>query len=483
MRLSVCCFPVVVLLGLACTVEIVGAVKKVSRGSNGGAPEAGLQGNTAYVVKPGSTHNIKLQAHATTNPTMKPSTTPTLNPTSIHPTLSPTANPTMTPTTTFPTFSPTINPTTANPTVCPTFAPTATGVHFRKLQFFDEHRCSVPYCGISQEYEMKFSRKIEAECHFHTPIIPKSPLMIFGHSKRDHFHELAARIAVSKVVTCLVLLENAQDEWDYIKDMHVVANEMAYESTHPPLVGYPPEFRTQSVFHDAIGNRVGFMGVGVHASHAILANQMAVKKQYPEYLNADFNYTGVIALSPTKVRGVTESLHPDVYSHQQAPNDTPGLGPILVFAGSADCNSPKESHALPIYGIPQVCKTYVELKGGNQCYYPMNVTYIMQQEGYRGWLTEAYEEERQACLLSENTCIENQQRNRAARCTAEDCRIYMDPGLQKEIVRDIIGPWVRYVYLKEHSSFREFNQEILKYKSLGHVTYHQRSCEWSGNLP
>jgi len=332
----------------------------------------------------------------------------------------------------------------------------------------DDKRCSLPYCDWSDEYKNKFSRKIDVECHFHTPV-EISPMIIFGHSPKEHFHELCEQIAAMKVICCLVELKGSQDEWDYPKDMMHVASEMYEESTYG-----------DSIFYNVIIPKVAFMGKGEHGSHALLTIQMS--QRYPEYVDNRFTYGGYIVLSPSmKVKGVLEGLRPQ-YERADIPLGlTPGYGHLLIFAASADCVDENKSNAVPIFGQVNGCKTYVELQGGSHCFYAQNASHVVEEEGYRGFRTESAFEEREACLLRENECLS---RDRAIEAPGSDRIISMDPGLQKQIIRDIISPWVRWVCLDENSSFTVFKQAILQH-ATDNVWYNQRSCEFSygGNLP
>lgn len=44
--------------------------------------------------------------------------------------------------------------------------------------------------------------------------------------------------------------------------------------------------------------------------------------------------------------------------------------PVLIFTGSQDCIVPTASHGGPMYAaLPPVCKTHIDLTGGNHCYF------------------------------------------------------------------------------------------------------------------
>jgi len=338
----------------------------------------------------------------------------------------------------------------------------------RKLQFMDPIRCTLPYCGLSEEYKLKFSRRINVECHFRTPTKP-SPLMIFGHGRHEHYHELCERIAHEEVHCCLVELEDAQDEWDYIKDMMLAATEVYEESRY-----------ADSVFLNMVTTTIGFIGTQRHASEALLAMQMP--DNYPEYVDSRFTYHGYILLSPSMaVKGILESLRPVYKSAGEPMGETPNYGGLLVIAAGSDCVEEPKSNALPIYSTVNGCKTYLELVGGSHCYYSQNVTHVTKEEGYNGWLTESAIEEREACLLRENQCIDRKKQIEAPPCRDKDCSIHLDPGKQKEFIRRVVGHWVRWIYYNETSAFQEMSSVVLA--ASDYVTYNQRSCEIFRNLP
>lgn len=413
----------------------------------------------------------KLQGHATYSPTNYPTLGPTMNPTTWHPTFAPTLDPTVNPTTVSPTFAPTDTPTTNTPSISPTAAPSITGPKVRKLNFTDQKRCSLPYCDDSLEYRIKFSRRLDAECFFHTPVIPNSPLIVWGVRRRDRYEELANRIAAHHVVCCTVILEDKGDDWDYVKDMMTVANEIKAESKY-----------SESVYVNTIGDKVGFMGVLDAASYALMTKQMWWAAN--EYLDPAFNYTGFIALSPEIVPGAQQSLWPNHYTRIDPPIKSDAT-PLLVMAGSADCSTPPKSNALRIYGKVEGCKTYVELVGGSHCYYTSNRTLVEREEGYNGWRVESYQEDLESCLMRERQCLAGRTQRQEQQClgSGSDCAISMDPEFQRNIMGKLLGNWVRFAYLDDWEHFGYFTDEVLARKAQGHVRYFQRGCEYPNNLP
>ena len=188
-------------------------------------------------------------------------------------------------------------------------------------------------------------------------------VLIFGALEDDDkFHQMLSNISSAGVVVISAHLDNKQAELDYIQDILRIAYDMYYENENPI-----------SHFYKKLSGKSVIAGYGQIADRIMWT--------YHENNNVDQSIKGIISLSPSLMRD--EYL---LKAAQLIQSDG-----ILLIAGSTDAMRPI-SNARPIYTqIPRgpknmngVCKIYIEIKGGNHCYF---TDYIKDE------ITKCYEAE------------------------------------------------------------------------------------------
>ena len=145
-----------------------------------------------------------------------------------------------------------------------------------------------------------------------------------------------------RVVVICVHLENKQVAFDYINDILRVAEDMFYENDN-----------LNSPFYQKLSGSTVIAGYGEMADRLIWINHNDTNSIH----SVHSSIRGIVTLSP--------SLWRDINLLNQAKNMEIST---LFIAGSTDSWRPI-SHQRPIYNQVRVCKVYVEIIGGNHCYF------------------------------------------------------------------------------------------------------------------
>lgn len=222
------------------------------------------------------------------------------------------------------------------------------------FDFVDPDRCRIKeYCGKSTEWDLKFGRKIDASAFFPSdengqPLMSDRgfPVVVFGvDAGHDTYDQLSTKIASKGFVVILVRLRSKEYEFDLVQDLLRVALDMFWENENP-----------YSIFNGKLYNTSALIAHGLGADALILASHSSIHR-HP-------SVQGLGIFSPMKSR-------------------TPGMEaaamdiniPTLWVTTNTDKHRPIHN-GMPLYNrirmgeLPAgVCKTYVEIEGGNHCFH------------------------------------------------------------------------------------------------------------------
>lgn len=115
----------------------------------------------------------------------------------------------------------------------------------------------------------------------------------------------------------------------------------------------------------------------------------------------------------------------------------------LVLASQSDCLQPSEEHALPVYTAlnrDDPCKTYVEILGGNSCFFADNLV---------------------------STCFELD--------SACGARPDVSPTAQRELTMDLIIAWLGFTLRQSEGDWSSFQNRLLS-ESSNRLVFAQ-SCQ------
>ena len=225
-------------------------------------------------------------------------------------------------------------------------------------------------------------------------------VFIFGAvNGEDEFHQLLTNISSSGVVVISVHLQDKQEEFDYIQDLLRVAYDMYWENEN-----------SISHFYQRLSGCIVIAGYDEIADRILWINH--------ENNYVDQSIKGIISLSPALLR--------DAFLLKAA--RTIQIDNILFIAGTTDAMRPI-SNQRPIYThIPRgkkemngVCKTYIEIQGGNHCYF---VDYDEHK------MSDCYDQELQFPTFKMTTMTHRYQINLNAEIILEFMRFVSNPSNQ-----------------------------------------------------
>eukprot|EP01083_Nonionella_stella_P020848 57840_1 len=327
----------------------------------------------------------------------------------------------------------------------------------RDFPFVDASRCRQPdFCGLSLEWDLKFGRPIAATAYFpgnatHTFNVSNMNVLIFGALKgNDKFNDILTNISSAGVVVISVALQNKQSTFDYVQDILRVAFDMYYENDN-----------IHSHLYQKLSGSTVIVGYGEMAESLLWINH---EQNCPHP-----SIKGIVSLSPSLQRD------PDVMIAATSIRIN-----VLFIAGTADAWRPI-SNQRPIYtqvptGKTQhkgVCKTYVEIEGGNHCYF---VDYDSES------VSECYTKEME-CPSFKTTSITHQYQlnTYSARILFEYLRFASDPTIetatnfQQYLIhsRDTTGGDIQYLQscyvdhiLFAHDQYFPQDSEQVQYRTV-----------------
>lgn len=166
------------------------------------------------------------------------------------------------------------------------------------------------------------------------------PVVVFGHGfvmSTGAYLNVAEALAPAGFVVCLPSTESgfAPGHDNFARDLAFLAATMQAEGAS-----------TGSFWQGHIANRTALMGHSMGGGAALLGTPL---------------YAGITA---TAVFAPAETTPSAIGACAQIQN------PVLMFTGSQDCITPTANHAGPMFAaLDSVCKTHVDITGGNHCYF------------------------------------------------------------------------------------------------------------------
>lgn len=166
------------------------------------------------------------------------------------------------------------------------------------------------------------------------------PVVVFGHGfvmSTNAYLNVAQALAPQGFVVCLPSTESgfAPSHDNFSRDLAFLAAVMQQEGA-----------TSGSFWQGHIAARTALMGHSMGGGAALLATPL---------------YDGITA---TAVFAPAETTPSAASACAQIEK------PVLMFTGSQDCITPTASHAGPMFAaLDSVCKTQVDITGGNHCYF------------------------------------------------------------------------------------------------------------------